>query len=884
MNIDPPSHDRDPDDELLRRAKDQTDDPPPASPAPAAEPTRTETIAADEPVGAIPKRVGQYHIKRAIASGGMGTVYEAVQEKPRRTVAVKLMRAGIASRSALRRFEYESQLLARLRHPGIAQVYDAGTHRDGEVTVPYFAMEYIPNAQPLNEYAKEKKLSTRERIELFAHVCEAVHHGHQKGIIHRDLKPSNILVDSSGQVKIIDFGVARSTDSDMAITTLQTDVGQLIGTLQYMSPEQCAADPHDIDTRSDVYALGVVLYELLCERLPYEIKGTAIHEATRVIREQEPAKLSTISKGLRGDVETIALKALEKDRDRRYRSSAELADDLRRYLSNEAIVARPPSIVYQLRVFARRNKGLMFATAAVFVVLLAGMIVSTSLYLRAEQALDDSDSVVQFLSDMLASVDPGEEGKDVKVRSILDEASKTVGATFVDKPLIEARLRNTIGATYSGLGLLDAAEAHLSQSAAIFTRELGLRDSRTLSAAGNYAAVIGIRGNFSQAEARVRSNLKIMRRVLGEEHPRTLMSMQNLAASLKKQGRYAEAEELDRKTLEIRRRVLGEEHPRTLMSMNNLGLSLNNQGRYGEAEELHRKILEIKRRVLGEEHPDTLMSMSNLAASLNKQGRYAEAGELHRETLEIKRRVLGEEHPRTLMSMSSLANSLRDQGRYAEAEELDRKTLEIRRRVLGEEHPHTLSSLNNLANSLRDQGRYAEAEELYRQTVETGRRVWGHEHPHLAHPLVGLAEVLLKKGEPTEAQSLLQEALTIRQAALADDHPMVADAKSVLGECLTALGRFDEAEPLLLESYDKLEAAQGESGKETLDALKRTVKLYEAWDAADPNQGHAEKAAKYRAALSEQESAEPTDQKQPPSTDTEDDSSSPSDNPTDSGG
>ena len=259
----------------------------------------TETLP-DAPAR-LPKQIGQYHIKRAIATGGMGTVYEAVQERPRRTVALKVMKQGIASRSALRRFEYESQILARLRHPGIAQVFEAGTHHDGTSTVPYFVMEYIPNAKPINKYADEKRLGSRERLELFAQVCDAVQHGHQKGIIHRDLKPGNILVDSQGQPKIIDFGVARSTDSDMAVTTLQTDVGQLIGTLQYMSPEQCEADPHDIDTRSDVYALGVVIYELLCGKLPYYVTGVAMHEATRIIREQHPTKLSTINRALRGD-------------------------------------------------------------------------------------------------------------------------------------------------------------------------------------------------------------------------------------------------------------------------------------------------------------------------------------------------------------------------------------------------------------------------------------------------------------------------------------------------------------------------------------------------------------------------------------------------------
>ncbi len=345
----------------------------------------TKTFKGSTAPGRMPKEIGRYHIKRVIASGGMGTVYEAVQEHPRRTVAVKVMKHGIASRSAMRRFEYESQILARLRHPGVAQVYEAGTHDDGSGAVPFFAMEYIPNAKPITQYAKEKKLGTRERLHLFGKVCDAVHHGHQKGIIHRDLKPSNILVDSTGQPRIIDFGVARATDSDLAVTTLQTDVGQLIGTVQYMSPEQCEADPHDLDTRSDVYALGVVLYELLCRKLPYDVSKVAVYEATRMVREHQPTRLSTIDRALRGDVETIVFKALEKDRERRYRSAADLADDISRYLTGEAVIARPPSIVYQLRVFARRNKAFFGAVAAVFVVLVAGVVVSTSLYLHSER-------------------------------------------------------------------------------------------------------------------------------------------------------------------------------------------------------------------------------------------------------------------------------------------------------------------------------------------------------------------------------------------------------------------------------------------------------------------------------------------------------------------
>ena len=321
-----------------------------------------------------PKRIATYTVRRLIGSGGMGTVYEATQDSPRRRVAIKVLKAGMTSRTALRRFEYESQVLGRLRHQGIAQIYEAGTWESDQGNVPWFAMEYIPNAKILTEYAKSHRLSVHEKLGLFIDVCHAVHHGHQKGIIHRDLKPGNILVDPNGFPKIIDFGVARSTDSDMAVTTLQTSVGQLIGTVQYMSPEQCDADPGDLDTRSDVYTLGVILFELLTDSLPYQFGNKAIHEAARAIKEDAPHNPSTINRHLRGDIETIVLTALEKERDRRYQSAQALAEDISRYLRGDPINARPPSVLYQLRVMARKNRAAAAAAAAVFVVLVAAVV------------------------------------------------------------------------------------------------------------------------------------------------------------------------------------------------------------------------------------------------------------------------------------------------------------------------------------------------------------------------------------------------------------------------------------------------------------------------------------------------------------------------------
>ncbi len=563
----------------------------------------------------LPKQIGKFHIKDVLASGGMGVVYRAVQEQPRRTVAVKVMKHGIASRSAMRRFEYESQVLARLRHPGIAQVFEAGTYDDGDGPVPYFAMEYIPNAKPITQYAREKSLGTRDRLGLFARVCDAVHHGHQKGIIHRDLKPDNILVDPQGEVKIIDFGVARGTDSDLAVTTLQTDVGQLIGTLQYMSPEQCDADPDDIDTRSDIYTLGIVLYELLTNRLPYKVSSKRILDSTRTIREQEPATLTATDRALRGDIETIVFKALEKDRDRRYRSAAELADDINRYLSGEAIAARPPSIAYQLRVFTRRHKALFGAVAASFVVLVVGVFISTSLYIEtkaarveaerqadragaamtkalaaraeAEEESKKAQAAVTFLQTWLWTADPSRVGREVKLVTMLDRVGPLIRHVFRDQPETEAAVRTTIGRTYKGLLSYEAAHEHLAAA------------------------------------------LDILRRKFGEEHPDTLASMYDLADLLQEQGRNDEAESLTVQVLETRQRTLGEEHPDTLDSMDVLAWFRQDEGNLVEAERLKRHVLDARRRLVGEKNSGTQRAIASLANLLLVQGRLAEAKRLY---------------------------------------------------------------------------------------------------------------------------------------------------------------------------------------------------------------------------------------------------------------
>ncbi len=346
------------------------------------------------PASAAPSRIGSrlgnFTIKMVIGSGGMGTVYKAIQDHPKRTVALKVMKVGMSSPHALRRFRYEAEVLARLRHSCIAQVYEAGMDVDGEDT-PWFAMEYLVGAKTITQYCHDKQLGIEDRLALFEQICDGAHHGHQKGIIHRDLKPGNILVTSHGDPKIIDFGVARSTDSDMAIHTLQTNAGELVGTLQYMSPEQCAADPHDIDSRSDVYALGVVLYQLLTDQVPYNVSGCPVHEAARLVCEQNPTKPSTIIRLIRGDLETICMKALEKDRDRRYQSALELKQDIQRYLEGEPIAARKPTLTYQLKLLYRRHRAVGMLTIALAALLMLSTVALAWLAASQSKALQEAE-------------------------------------------------------------------------------------------------------------------------------------------------------------------------------------------------------------------------------------------------------------------------------------------------------------------------------------------------------------------------------------------------------------------------------------------------------------------------------------------------------------
>ncbi len=680
------------------------------------------------PAEAGPRQIGPYTIKRAIASGGMGVVYEAVQDHPRRSVALKIMRQGLASRSALRRFEFESQILGRLRHACIAQVYDAGVHdEDGSQSVPYFVMEYIPSAKTLTEYAQMRHLPTRERLELFSKVCDGVHHGHQKGVIHRDLKPGNVLVDSSGQPKIIDFGVARATDSDMAVTTLQTDVGQLVGTLQYMSPEQIEADPNDLDVRSDVYSLGVVLYELLTGRLPYDVSNTPVIHATRIIREQAPQRLSTIDHDLRGDVETIALKALQKEREARYQSAMELAQDIRRYLNDEPISARPPSLIYQIRIFARRNKAAFAAIVAVVAVSVAAAIVSTVFarqaivardamdvaLKRAQQEADANKAAGDFMRDVLALASPQRAmGKQITVREALDIAAANITAATSGQPLAEASARVAVGSTYRTLGMYAEAHDQLSRALDIRKRERGPGDQQTLATITELASVLGDMNRGPEAIAMMTDNLAAQTRLLGPNNLDTVRTTNALAWALYSSGDYAESERLFRKSLDGFTKTLGPDAGATIKAKTNIAMTLASQFRAAEAEPLAREAATASERVLGPKNPDTLYAKNTLAWTLLAGQKASEAEPIWKQVVADATDVMGVDHPYRLYWLNSLAWCLLEQDKAADALPMFLECATRREQVLAEGHPDTFNSYVGYLRALSMLHQFADAEPI----------------------------------------------------------------------------------------------------------------------------------------------------------------------------
>ncbi|HSL16404.1 MAG TPA: serine/threonine-protein kinase [Methylomirabilota bacterium] len=820
-----------------------------------------ETIGMPEgpgaPASAIPESIGGYRVLGVLGEGGMGVVYEAEQASPRRRVALKVIRGGhFVDDNQVRMFRREAETLARLRHPNIGAIYESGRTDDGR---HFFAMELV-QGDTLGAYlAGRPRPATpgelEHRLALFRKICDAVQYAHQRGVIHRDLKPSNIIVtddhSSSGAasssttrsamptVKILDFGLARITEEDLAMTQV-TEVGVIKGTLPYMAPEQARGDAEAIDIRTDVYALGVILYEMLAGRRPYEAARSALLEAVRVICEEPPAPLGASWSGSRRldpDVETIVGTALEKDPDRRYASAAALSEDIGRFLESQPILARPPSAVYQLRKMVARHRTAFVASVVVAVVLVASTVVSSSLYLKAKRESErarvaalKSEQVATFMTGMLEGVGPAVAmGRDTTMlREILDRTAERLDAELQGQPEVEASLRDVLGKTYRDLGELEAAEAQLRSAVATNRRVLGDDDPATLISINDLGLTLQDRGAWEEAEALTVEGLEGCRRVLGDDHIETRTAASNYGQLLAETGRFDEAERYHRRAFEDFSRIEGPEDPQTLTAQTNLGILLMRMGRVSESEDILRATLEAKRRVLGNDHPETFISLDALAVVLEGQERFDEAKPLYFESLDACRRVLGDDHPGTLRVLSNIGVFLTKVGRPDEGERYLREALETKRRVFGDDHLNTLVSMNTMGFWYFRQKRYDESEAMVREAVERGRTALGSDHPELLVWVFNLGKLLELRGRAAEAEPYYREVLETRRRVLDPAHPETLYVLSELAKLVDRLGRPGEAEQLLIEGLRTAAAGHGDAGAATVEARARLARFYTA--------------------------------------------------------
>ncbi len=765
------------------------------------------------------QQLGPYRILRLLGEGGMGTVYLAEQDSPKRFVALKVIRAGLASEEMQRRFLLEAEALGRLQHPGIAQIYSAGTAGTGSGTQPYFAMEYVAG-RPLLDFAKDLEL--HQRLDLLTKICDAVQHAHRRGIIHRDLKPGNILVDEAGQPKILDFGLARITDTDIHATQ-QTNIGQIIGTLAYMSPEQALGDPLALDTRTDVYALGAILYELLAGKLPHTLHRVMLQEALRVIREEEPAPLSSINRSYRGDIEIIVAKALEKDKERRYGSAGDLAEDIKRHLRSEPIIARPPSALYQLQKFTQRNRVLVSASVVLLLAVTAGGIASTwqairatkaerlaveqsqrasaaekeartqaltatgqrnaaiaaeniatqqrNLALaekqRADAASAASGAVNEFLrKDILAQAEITNQlaagnapDPEMKVRTALDRAVQKIPSRFATQPAVEAELHKTIGDSYQSLGVRVEARKQLEAELALRQRLHGPYHPETLDCLNRLNRLLLDEGKYDDAFRATQQTLQRIERVTKPGDELRLQARDTLGAAEIKVGKFPDAIELYKGLAATRKATNGVDSPLTIAAMAGLAVAYEGDRRFEDVILQLRPIIAFEARTLGAEHPETLNSKIHLARALDERQQWAEAEPLANSVLDAHRRLRGPDHPVTIDTMTVLAGIYRKSGKYDEALELSKEIYQRRLRILGPDHPDTIAAHSNIAAVYSYMHRLPESIEIFKQVLDDRRRILGPDHTLTIVSLMNIAVTCAKDHDYAAAEGWYQQSL-----------------------------------------------------------------------------------------------------------------------------
>ncbi len=767
-----------------------------------------------------PERIRGYRILRKIGQGGMGVVYEAEQPSPLRRVALKVILGGVhADEVQLRMFQREVQTLARLNHPGIAAIYDAGQTEDGQ---SYYAMELVDgvtlhqHVRQIQDATDAAKWPLRDLLRLFHAICEAISYAHQRGVIHRDLKPSNIILAENARPKVLDFGLARLIEHDPAAPTINTESGRLMGTLPYMSPEQAVGRPEAIDVRTDVYALGVILYEMLTGTLPCDVARRPLPEAVRIICEQHPRSPSRVNPAVPGDLATIALKALEKEPERRYQSAAAMADDVDRFLNGHPVSARPPSSLYYLRKAVARHK---VTTALSVALVLLGFVFAGVTYYNLLRVVEESrrrERVNMLFADVYKSVNPWNVGlsgnKDVTVLETLDRVGEEIATRLSDDELTAATLRATLASQYKAFGKHDSAHDHF-----------------------RYA-------------------LDVMRRVLGDDHPETVSLMTELGENCYMRGSLDEAELLFREAMAARRESLSPPDERIAVNLNNLGLVLKTRGKLDEAEALYREALLMRQRVLRSaltgSPADTAelatarnhvaATLNNLAALMRERRRLDEADQFYMQALQLRRDALNENHPDVAKMYNNYGKLLYDRGDFARAEENFRRSLDILRRGLGDEHAWIARAMHSLAMTLRARGDREAALAECRAALDMRQRLLDRKDmdakfTDLADSLELLGVLLTEQGDAVAAETPLREAVRISREGRPPGDWRTASAESALGACLAEQGRLDEARPLLVGSLELLRTLRGEDQMETREAAERLSRFRELQPAARDN-------------------------------------------------